>query len=177
MPIETKAVIAEAYLQLAKKKGPDKVSVKDISEVCKISRQAFYYHFQDVPDLIQWIFERKLTDTAEAASRTEDPRQALMLLIDSFTENDALIKKLLISRYYDQLHQIFFKDLQSCIIYLINQKRPDLALSHENTKTALVFFTYGLTGVLLDHIEDKQTTSQQLAERLLAIFNTENKVL
>ena len=44
---DTKALIADKLLELAKKRGLDKVTVNQIVEECGISRQGFYYYYQD----------------------------------------------------------------------------------------------------------------------------------
>jgi len=48
MAVDMKNVIADAYNQLAKQKSVDKITVKDLVDACNISRQTFYYHFQDI---------------------------------------------------------------------------------------------------------------------------------
>jgi AcrR family transcriptional regulator len=34
----------------------DKITVIDIVTDCGVNRQTFYYHFQDIYDLIEWLF-------------------------------------------------------------------------------------------------------------------------
>ena len=54
MANNTKQVIAQAYADLIAKKNIDRVTVKDVAEACGITRQTFYYHFQDLLDVIEW---------------------------------------------------------------------------------------------------------------------------
>ena len=54
MPVNVKPMIAEAFLKLSKEKNIDKITVKDIVDTCGISRQSFYYHFQDILEVIEW---------------------------------------------------------------------------------------------------------------------------
>lgn len=54
MPVNVKEIISQTFLELSKTKNVDKITVKDLSETCHISRQAFYYHFQDILDVIEW---------------------------------------------------------------------------------------------------------------------------
>ena len=54
MAIDMKKTIAEAASSLLFEKRVKKLTVKDIVEECHITRQAFYYHFEDIPDLIHW---------------------------------------------------------------------------------------------------------------------------
>ena len=48
-----KEIITEAARKLVLEKKVKKLTVKDIVEECQITRQAFYYHFEGIPDMIQ----------------------------------------------------------------------------------------------------------------------------
>lgn len=54
----TKDALASALRQMMTVKPIDKVTVKDIVEICGVNRQTFYYHFDDVDDLLEWVFEQ-----------------------------------------------------------------------------------------------------------------------
>lgn len=58
MAVNMKEMIAEAARKLLVEKKVKKLTVKDIVEECQITRQAFYYHFADIPELLQWVLER-----------------------------------------------------------------------------------------------------------------------
>jgi len=58
MPVNVKPLIADAFLKLSKEKNIDKITVKDIVDECGISRQSFYYHFQDILEVIEWSAEQ-----------------------------------------------------------------------------------------------------------------------
>ena len=57
MATGTKEALAAALRQMMTVKPIDKVTVKDIVEIC-VNRQTFYYHFDDVDDLLEWVFEQ-----------------------------------------------------------------------------------------------------------------------
>ena len=52
----TKQALANSLRHLLEKKSLSKITIKDIVEDCGVNRQTFYYHFQDVYDLVDWIF-------------------------------------------------------------------------------------------------------------------------
>ena len=58
MATSTKEALAAALRQMMTVKPIDKVTVKDIVEICGVNRQTFYYHFDDVDDLLEWVFEQ-----------------------------------------------------------------------------------------------------------------------
>ena len=48
MPVDMKKLIAEAVHTLLIEKKVKKLTVKDIIEECHMTRQSFYYHFEDI---------------------------------------------------------------------------------------------------------------------------------
>ncbi len=52
----TKLALANALKALMAKKSFEKISVGDIVAQCALTRQTFYYHFQDKYDLMNWIY-------------------------------------------------------------------------------------------------------------------------
>ena len=55
MPSFTKRAIMESCMKLLAEKPVNRISVKDIVEDCGINRNTFYYHFEDMPALIEEI--------------------------------------------------------------------------------------------------------------------------
>ena len=45
----TKNAIVEAFWQLLDEKPFNKITVKNIVELCGVNRNTFYYHFSDTP--------------------------------------------------------------------------------------------------------------------------------
>lgn len=56
----TKQAIRTSFLKLLNEKPLKQISVKDIVDDCGINRNTFYYHFQDIPQLLDSIVK---TDT------------------------------------------------------------------------------------------------------------------
>src|SRR5574344_2059651 len=55
MPSFTKDAIKKSFLKLLNVKPYNKITVKDIVEDCGINRNSFYYHFSDLPALVEEI--------------------------------------------------------------------------------------------------------------------------
>lgn len=73
----TKEIFAKTLKNLMKDHSLAKISVKDITEHCGLSRNSFYYHFKDKYELINWIFYE---DMLRNANSFDDP----LKLADSF---------------------------------------------------------------------------------------------
>ena len=75
----TKEALANALKNLLKQKSLSKISVKDITDYCNISRNTFYYHFKDKYELMNWIFR---TDMLTNVNTFDDPSK----LTESFVK-------------------------------------------------------------------------------------------
>lgn len=98
MPIDMKAVISGTFLSMVEQKGIDKITVKALIDACNISRQTFYYHFQDIMEVIEWSLERATQNMLARSLEAENPKEALTILISAAVENRTLIRKLLNSQ-------------------------------------------------------------------------------
>ena len=53
----TEKAICDSFLKLLEERPFAKIKVKDIVEDCGINRNSFYYHFQDIPSLLERIIQ------------------------------------------------------------------------------------------------------------------------
>lgn len=73
----TKDALAGALKEILKEKPLEKITIKDITKYCNVSRNTFYYHFADKYELVNWIF---YTETLKEVNTFSDPDRWL----DSF---------------------------------------------------------------------------------------------
>ena len=78
MQIDMKDSIAQAAKNLVINKGVKKLTVKDIVDECHITRQAFYYHFEDIPALFRWILDRNSTQILTEAQTMKNGEEKQM---------------------------------------------------------------------------------------------------
>ena len=53
----TKKAIVQTFLKLLDDRPLNQITVKDIVEACGINRNSFYYHFEDLPSLMEEILK------------------------------------------------------------------------------------------------------------------------
>ncbi|SFD11616.1 dihydroxyacetone kinase transcriptional activator DhaS [Clostridium uliginosum] len=67
----TKKALANSLKELTKRLPLNKISVKSIVNDCGLNRQTFYYHFEDIYDLVEWIYKTEGLESIEE-SRSYD---------------------------------------------------------------------------------------------------------
>lgn len=95
--------LAEAMKICMKKAPVEKITVKEITEACGVTRQTFYRNFQDKYDLINWYFDKILTESFEHMG-----------------EGDTVYESLVNKFRYIQKENLFFRaafknDEQNCL--------------------------------------------------------------
>lgn len=58
----TKKALASALRARLEKNTLDSITVKDITDDCGLNRQTFYYHFQDIYELLEWLLNQEAKD-------------------------------------------------------------------------------------------------------------------
>ena len=60
MPNFTKKAIKDTFIALLDERPLNRITVKDIVEACGINRNSFYYHFEDLPALLEEIIAEQV---------------------------------------------------------------------------------------------------------------------
>ena len=51
----TKTMLCQALKKKMAQKPLDKITIRELADDCGLKRQAFYYHFEDIYDLVRWM--------------------------------------------------------------------------------------------------------------------------
>ena len=86
---QTKQLFADSMKQLMMKKPLEEISVGDIALQSGMSRNSFYYHFQDKYDLVTWIFRTESAAYLAQAPNRDNWQEILRGLCRYFRENRA----------------------------------------------------------------------------------------
>ena len=55
----TKKLLADTLKKIMRSKPFSKITVSEIIQECGVNRKTFYYHFQDIYDLLKWVFDEE----------------------------------------------------------------------------------------------------------------------
>ena len=61
MANSTKQMIRASFFKLLDQRPLSRITVKDITDDCGINRNSFYYHYRDIPSLIQETLAEELS--------------------------------------------------------------------------------------------------------------------
>ena len=87
----TKKAIRDAFLELLEEKPLKQISVRDIVESCGINRNTFYYHYQDIPQLLESIISEDAQQLVTAHPDFDSMESCLNTIIDFAMQNKTMV--------------------------------------------------------------------------------------
>ncbi len=147
---QTRKLIQESFLALAKEKPVDKITVKEIVDRCQINRNSFYYHFQDLPDLIESIFEDQLNE--EVSHHANEGVTAVLLGAVEILEGEHDICR---NIYYSKNRDILFMRISRMVTRIVEDslKKTYMSryvISDEDFAIIVQLYRMEVAGFILD---------------------------
>ena len=171
MPVDMKMLIAQAYMEKVKHEDVDKITVKSLIEACHISRQTFYYHFQDIMDVLEWSVRQQTQQLVEKSRQAENLRAVLEIFISFTVEQFPLLQKLMGSQRRAQMEQLLVDSIGSYLTQLADHQGPEVAMNAVDREILLQYSVCGLVGVLLAFGGRKNLDQERLAGQLEVILS------
>lgn len=156
-------------------KNLDKITVTDIVKDCDVNRKTFYYHFDDIYDLLKWILEKEAVDVVKQFDLMIDYEEAILFVIDYVEKNAHILACAYDTLGREQMRRFLYQDFISIISSLIDSIEKELDISIEkNFKQFLSnFYTESIAGILIEWFKNPRNQNKtQVVEYLSIIFHT-----
>ncbi len=149
----TKRALAAALKELLKKKPLDKITVTDITEACEVNRQTFYYHFQDIYDLIEWIYTNDATKAIDNKKTYATWQEGFAGIFEYVLENRALILNTYHSLQREFLERFLYNETYLLLYGVVEEVAQGLLVRDEDKAFIADFYKYAFVGVVLDWVD------------------------
>ncbi len=170
MATEVKDQIAETFTRLAKKSGLDKVTVSAIVSECGISRQAFYYYYQDIMDVARYILKKNLTLSQHTGEEAKNPGEAVKSFAAEFTAQFPYISLALNSRMRREMELLLIRELKSFFHCIFTRQNCGRDLSRAQIEFQSDLIACGLSAYALEHCEDLHFDQAFFSQALWEMF-------
>ena len=87
----TKLALEAALKKELLTKSLDKITINELAEDCGISRMAFYYHFKDIYDLVEWVCVEDGTKALQGKKTYENWQEGFCQIFEAVQENKPFI--------------------------------------------------------------------------------------
>lgn len=167
MPADMKETIAEAVLTLLTEEKMKKLTVKDIVDQCHITRQAFYYHFEDIPDLFRWMIKEFTSNIFQEVLSKENAEDGLRCFFVMAIHALPYVKRGLDSNYGEELEHLSRQYIQQFFALVAENLNYYGQCSATEAKIILRYHSLAVLGLLR---EWKEQDTEQLEQIVHTVY-------
>lgn len=145
----TKKAILQTFQEMLEKMPFDKITVSAIVSSCEISSNTFYYHFQDIYDLLDtWlsIKKEKYRDHVSLGSQWQDEAKAILYDLKSHRE---LVYHLFNSLSRERIERYIFESTDDTFYRLVCRETVGVAIPEEELRNVAEYNSYSFLGFML----------------------------
>lgn len=173
MYVDTKRMIAEQLFEILEHKKLEDVTIKYLVDSCHISRQTFYYHFQDIIDVLEWGTKMAIEQDLATSLQAQDSRDAIRIFAFRVIRNKEITRSLLESKRRDEFEHILVNGFHTYLQELFRRRWPNPKLPIGDIDAFLDFYTYGLIGLILKHCKSRNIDGEVLVDQICRLLSGE----
>lgn len=148
---ETKIKMANALKEQVRTKSFSKITIGDIITTCEINRNTFYYHFENIYDLLYWTYEQEIQNIVRSFQQANaQVSQALEFILSYIDNNITLCQTACESLGEQELKNMYERDLRIVLVhtieYICNLKNLSISEDFKN------FLAFNFTSMLSNQI-------------------------
>ena len=165
MSSKTKDAIVSAFLELVEHEDFDRITVTDLVEMCDISRQTFYYHFDDIDQMLCYAFERE-TKIIYTANITENWTDYADDYIAFFTRFDTLMRKSLCSTSFVQIYKLITRSFSQALYVYFENRRGEQFASAKSTEYLIELLSGAFSSLIVREIQKDKSEYCEVFKKL-----------
>lgn len=146
----TKKAIKETFITLLEERPLSEITVKTIAQACGINRNSFYYHYRDIPFLLEEI----IREDAEAIIRANPDVTSIVQCFDALTAFALQHKRAIAHIYRSVSREVFEQELMSVSDYFVHRYAeaglPEQAVAPEDREIIVEYYKCVCFGLVID---------------------------
>ena len=163
----TKRALEQSLKNLLLKKPLTKITVSDITDDCGINRMTFYYHFNDIYDLVEWSCLEDAKRALDEKKTYDTWQQGLLQIFKAVQENKPFILNVYRCVHREQVEKYLQPLVDQLLLNVINEEAAGITVRDEDKQFIAQVYSYMFIGLMLDWIkDDMREDPQQIVEKL-----------
>lgn len=163
----TKQALEVSLKKLLLQKPLDKITINDLTADCGISRMAFYYHFEDIYDLVEWSCIEDASRALQGKKTYDSWQEGLLQIFEAVLENKPFILNVYHSVSREQIETYLFRLTYDLLEGVVEEKAAGQKISEEEKGFIADFYKYGFVGIMLDWIKQGMRSDyEEIVERM-----------
>ena len=150
--LTTKKAIALALKDVMKTKPLSKITVNDIAEECSINRQTFYYHFQDIQDLVEWICLTEADEAIEDNKNYATWQEGFSAVFSTLQKEKSFVMNVYRSASRESIKNYLYSLVYPLLYAVATEESEGLSVRDDDREFVAHFYKYAFVGIVLDWI-------------------------
>ena len=150
----TKMALKESLKRNIIKKPVNRITISDITNDCGISRMAFYYHFRDIYDLMEWSCVEGVIGAFDGNHTYETWQRGLLLFFEVLLENKEMLQNVFRSVNLEHIQNYLYGPTYDLLYNVVEEKASGMNVSLEQKQFIANFYKFAFSGLMLDWIKN-----------------------
>lgn len=163
----TKNLIKQEFIKLLNKKSLHNITVTEIAKQCKIERKTFYYHYENLPQLVKEIFDEELEDVIKEFNETLSWEESFISAEKFILDNKKVVKHMYESDYKVELEKYIFSISGEIMRKYVRRVAKDTKAQEIDIKLIAYFYQCALSSSLVEWVATDMKTDPKLVTRRL----------
>ena len=148
----TKQAIMDGFIELSKQMPIDKITVKKVTDYIGITRNTFYYHYQDIPALLEQILADQAAALVASYQSVRSLEECLSAVLEKLIANKRRVQNI----YCSVNRDVFESALMQVCGYLtglyVDSAAQGFAISAQDRELVAGFYRGECFGLIMDWV-------------------------
>lgn len=154
----TKELIRKEFIELLNKKPIHNLTVTELARKCDIERKTFYYHYENLTELVKEIFQEELSMVVEEFNETLSWEDSFILAAKFILENKKAIKHLYQSDYREDVEKYVFSIAGEIMYKYVERASEETDAKDVDKKLIAYFYQCALSSALIQWVATDMKT-------------------
>lgn len=159
--LRTRKLIMDSFIELSNEKEFKDITVKDITTEAMINRATFYYHFEDIYDLLEKVLSEVLLINlnGDQFENGEINEESIIIIFKAITNFQTSLSNRCHRGYEDTIARIIREQLE--IIFYKMLRKQHKTEEDEALKVTAVMLSWGIYGASVEWRRNSRSITQE----------------
>ena len=148
----TKKALLVAFGELLEKKPFNKITISDITSKCGLNRMTFYYHFENIYELMIWGLEMQMREVSKDYINYDNWKTGYLRVFYFALDRKNYIKKIFQTIEHEHLEHYLNLIAERMVLTVIEDKIKDNELNEDDKLFTAQICAYVLVGILVSWV-------------------------
>ena len=147
-----KKALLQAFGELLEEKPFNKITITDITARCGLNRMTFYYHFDNIYELMIWGLEMQMYEASKDCVNYENWKIGYLRIFHFALDRQKYIKKIFQTIEQEHLEHYLNKIAERMVLSVIEDKIGGKELNDDDKLFTAQICAYVLVGVIMSWV-------------------------